>query len=150
LNPHDPAGLATEELAEAVAEQLLARYGIVFRDLVVRESFTLPWRDIAWALRRLEARGQIRGGRFVKGFVGEQYALPEAVDALRQTRRTPPTGELVKLSACDPLNLVGIVVPGPRIPAQSGLHVTFKDGVYVDGPNDVPSRELARPLLPDP
>jgi hypothetical protein len=120
-----------DELAEAVAEQLLARYGVVFRDLVVRESFTLPWREVAWALRRLEARGQIRGGRFVGGFVGEQYALPEAVDALRRVRRTPPNGEIVRLSACDPLNLVGIIVPGNRVPAQSGHSVAYRDGEWL-------------------
>jgi ATP-dependent Lhr-like helicase len=120
---HDP-----DELAEAVAEQLLARYGVVFRDVAVRESFGVPWRQIAWAFRRLEARGQIRGGRFVNGFVGEQYALPEAVDALRAVRRREPTGEVVRVSACDPLNLVGIVVPGARIPAQRGHHFCLLDG----------------------
>jgi ATP-dependent helicase Lhr and Lhr-like helicase len=121
-----------DELAEAAAEQLLARYGVVFRDLVQRESFAIPWRNIAWALRRLEARGLVRGGRFVKGFVGEQYALPDAVDGLRHTRRTAASGELVSLSACDPLNLVGIVVPGPRVPAQSGNRVAYRDGCYID------------------
>src|SRR5690606_34603890 len=92
-------GADADELAEAVAEQLLARYGVVFRDLVVRESLGVPWRDVLWAFRRLEARGQIRGGRFVSGFVGEQYALPEAIDLLRRVRSQPLTGESVRLSA---------------------------------------------------
>jgi ATP-dependent Lhr-like helicase len=120
-----------ETLAEAVAEQLLARYGVVFRDLLARESVVLPWREILWALRRLEARGTVRGGRFVTGFVGEQYALPEAVDLLRQTRRRERTGELVRLAAVDPLNLIGIVTPGPRVPAQRGNLVVYRDGLPV-------------------
>jgi ATP-dependent Lhr-like helicase len=122
------AGADPDELAEAMAEQLLARYGVVFRDLVVREPLGVPWRDVLWAFRRLEARGQIRGGRFVSGFVGEQYALPEAVELLRRVRSQKPNGECVRLSACDPLNLVGIVVPGPRVPAVRGKFVYFRDG----------------------
>ena len=117
-----------DELAEALAEQLLARYGVVFRDLLVRESFTIPWRELLWALRRLEARGLIRGGRFVHGFAGEQYALPEVVEALRRIRREQPCGERVTISACDPLNLVGIVVPGPKVAAVPGNQVTYVDG----------------------
>jgi ATP-dependent helicase Lhr and Lhr-like helicase len=120
-----------ETLAEAVAEQLLARYGVVFRDLMARETFVLPWREILWALRRLEARGSVRGGRFVTGFVGEQYALPEAVELLRQTRRRERTGEVVRVSAVDPLNLVGILTPGPRIPATRGNIVVYRDGLPV-------------------
>jgi ATP-dependent Lhr-like helicase len=120
-----------ETLAEAVAEQLLARYGVVFRDLMARESFALPWREILWALRRLEARGTVRGGRFVSGFVGEQYALPEAVDRLRQTRRRERTGETVRVAAVDPLNLVGILTPGPRVPAQRGNLVVYRDGLPI-------------------
>ena len=88
----EPPAADAETLAEAVAEQLLARYGVVFRDLLARETVALAWREILWALRRLEARGLIRGGRFVTGPVGEQYALPEAVEALRETRRSPRTG----------------------------------------------------------
>jgi len=122
---------ALEALAEAVAEQLLSRYGVVFRDLAVRETLALPWREILWALRRMEARGTARGGRFVTGFVGEQYALPDAVEALRQTRRRERTGELVRLAAVDPLNLTGIVTPGPRIPAVRGNLVTYCDGLPV-------------------
>jgi ATP-dependent Lhr-like helicase len=135
LLPEASSDLDPDELAEAVAEQLLARYGVVFRDVALRESFSIPWRQVAWAFRRLEARGQIRGGRFVNGFVGEQYALPEAVDALRAIRRQEPTGEVVRLSACDPLNLVGIVIPGARIPAQRGNHFSLKDGELVASPD---------------
>jgi ATP-dependent Lhr-like helicase len=126
------AGPATEdadELAEALAEQLLARWGVVFRDLLARETFTVPWRDVLWALRRMEARGTIRGGRFVAGFSGEQYALPEAVDALRAIRREARSGDAVTVSAADPLNLVGIVLPGPRVPALAAGAVTYVDGV---------------------
>ena len=118
-----------DELAEAVAEQLLARWGVVFRDVLTRESLVLPWREILWALRRLEARGTIRGGRFVTGFVGEQYALPGAVEALRRVRRIERTGEIVELSAVDPLNLAGILTPGPRIPAVPTRRVRFVDGL---------------------
>src|SRR5690606_18033972 len=121
-----------EELAEALAEQLLARYGVVFRDLLQRESLGLPWRDVLWAFRRLEARGLIRGGRFVAGFVGEQFAQPEAVDHLREVRQAPHTGELVQLSACDPLNLVGIVLPGQKVAAVRGTRVSFRDGECID------------------
>jgi ATP-dependent helicase Lhr and Lhr-like helicase len=127
-----PAAAATEdpdELAEAVAEQLLARWGVVFRDLLARETFAVPWREVLWALRRLEARGLIRGGRFVNGFSGEQYAAPEAVEELRAVRRLRLAGEAVTLSAADPLNLVGIVLPGPRVPALGGSTVTYVDGL---------------------
>ena len=122
----------SDELAEAIAEQLLVRYGVVFRDLVARETLALPWREIAWAFRRMEARGAIRGGRFVNGFVGEQYALPGAVDALRKTRNMERNGEVVRVSACDPLNLVGIITPGPKVPAVRGGEMTFCDGLPVD------------------
>jgi ATP-dependent Lhr-like helicase len=121
--------MASEELAEAWAEQLLTRYGVVFRDAVQREGLTVPWRDILRALRRLEARGLVRGGRFVAGFYGEQYARPEAVDALRRVRRTEKRGETVRLSAVDPLNLVGILTPGPRLPAVHTKAVIFRDGL---------------------
>jgi ATP-dependent helicase Lhr and Lhr-like helicase len=121
-----------DTLADAVAEQLLARYGVVVRDLLVREPLALPWREIQRALRRLEARGIARGGRFVTGFVGEQYALPEAVDGLRHTRRRPRTGELVRVAAVDPLNLAGILTPGPRVPALGNNAVIYRDGMPVD------------------
>jgi ATP-dependent Lhr-like helicase len=120
-----------DELAEAVAEQLLSRWGIVFRDVVLREHLNVPWREVQWAFRRLEARGVIRGGRFVHGFSGEQYASPEAVDALRTVRRTPPNGDEITLSAADPLNLTGIVVPGARVPSLGNRTITWRDGLPV-------------------
>ncbi|MBV8301468.1 MAG: hypothetical protein JOY68_06060 [Candidatus Dormibacteraeota bacterium] len=121
-----------DALAEAVAEQLLVRWGVVFRDLLVRETFAVAWRDVLWALRRMEARGTVRGGRFVNGFAGEQFALPEAVDTLRTVRRTQPGGEVVTLSATDPLNLVGVIVPGSRVTAVRTNTVTYRDGVAVE------------------
>jgi ATP-dependent Lhr-like helicase len=125
----DLAATDRDELAEAVAELLLHRWGVVFRDLVVHDSLRFPWRDLQWALRRLEDRGLVRGGRFVSGFSGEQYALPAAHEQLTQTRRSPRTGERVTMNATDPLNLVGVVVPGPRVPAVRTRRVTLVDGV---------------------
>jgi ATP-dependent helicase Lhr and Lhr-like helicase len=101
---------------------------VVFRDLLARENLAVPWRDVLWAFRRLEARGLIRGGRFVNGFSGEQYAHPDAVDVLREVRKRPRAGETVRLSAVDPLNLVGVILPGPRIPAVLTNTVTYVDG----------------------
>jgi ATP-dependent Lhr-like helicase len=125
------AVLAEDRLAEAVAWQLLRRYGVVFRRLVAREALLVPWRDVLRVYRRLEARGEVRGGRFVGGFSGEQYALPEAVGLLRSVRRTAPTGELVAVSGADPLNLVGIITPGDAVTALATNRVLFKDGVPV-------------------
>jgi ATP-dependent Lhr-like helicase len=125
LGPPDPDGID----AEASARQLLARYGVVFRDLLVRESTLPPWRDLACALRRLEARGEIRGGRFVAGFIGEQFALPEALELLRSLRQPAHGSEIVRVAATDPLNLVGITCPGPRVPAVIGNAVLYQDGV---------------------
>ena len=120
-----------ENGVEAVARTLLRRYGVVFRSLLARESFAVPWRDLLRELRRLEARGDIRGGRFVAGFTGEQYALPEAVETLRRVRRAPADGAIVTLSAADPLNLTGIVCLGDRVPATASARVAFRDGVPV-------------------
>ena len=127
--PPPASAVDVETLAEAVAEQLLARWGVVFRDLVARETLAVSWREVLWAFRRLEARGTIRGGRFVTGFAGEQYALPEAVEGLRETRRRERSGEIVRVTAVDPLNLVGIVTPGPRVPAIRRHAVVYHDGV---------------------
>jgi ATP-dependent Lhr-like helicase len=106
---------------------------VVFRDLVVREALALPWREIQWALRRLEARGTIRGGRFVSGFSGEQYALPEALELLKVLRSTAETAagpeECITISAADPLNLTGVLFPGARIPAVQTRCVRFVNGV---------------------
>ncbi|HLK79554.1 MAG TPA: DEAD/DEAH box helicase [Streptosporangiaceae bacterium] len=120
-----------DELAEAVAEQLAVRWGVVFRDLLVRENIAVPWREVLWAFRRMEARGTISGGRFVNGFSGEQYAHPEAVAMLREIRKRPLDGETVVLSAADPLNLVGVVLPGPRIPAVATNSVSYTDGAVL-------------------
>ena len=98
-----------------------------------RETIALPWRDIVWALRRMEARGTARGGRFVTGFAGEQFALPEAVDQLRGVRRRERTSEVVRVSATDPLNLAGILLPGPRITSVRTNSVVFEDGLPVTG-----------------
>jgi ATP-dependent Lhr-like helicase len=114
--------------AEASARQLLHRYGVVFRDLLLRESSLPPWRDLLVALRRLEARGEIRGGRFVTGFVGEQFALPEALDELRGVRNPGPSPDVCRIAATDPTNLVGILSPGPRVPAIVGNMVLYVDG----------------------
>ena len=118
-----------DELAEAIAEQLLARWGVITKQVLVRESCAVPWREVWWALRRLEARGVIRGGRFVSGFSGEQFALPEAVDRLRRTAKEPLTGEAVILCATDPLNLVGSVVGEVRIAAVRTNIVKYVDGM---------------------
>lgn len=121
-----------EGLAEVVADQLLQRWGVVFRDLAVHEGLPLPWREIQWALRRFEDRGLIRGGRFVAGFSGEQYALPAAMDGLKAIRRQPRAGERVVVNACDPLNLTGVIIRGARTPAVRTNTVTYVDGLPED------------------
>jgi ATP-dependent Lhr-like helicase len=124
--------LSSPELIERVARQLLHRYGIVFRDLLARELCAPPWRDLLVQYRRMELRGEIRGGRFVAGFTGEQFGLPEGVEALRTSRREEHSGsEEIRISASDPLNLVGILTPGPRIPAVTGYEAVFREGVPV-------------------
>ncbi len=133
LLPPPAAAPDRDELAEAVAEQLAARWGVIFRDLACRESLAVPWRDVLWALRRMEARGTIRGGRFVAGFSGEQFAHPDAVDLLRTVRKQPHTGQPVRISAADPLNLTAVVLPGPRVPAIPANSVTYIDGTVADG-----------------
>jgi ATP-dependent Lhr-like helicase len=119
-------------ILEKLARQLLRRYGVVFRDLLGRESLPLAWRDLLVQYRRMELQGEIRGGRFVSGFVGEQFALPEAVESLRALRKSGfGLSQEVKLSAVDPLNLAGIILPGPRIPAVSTNFLVLKDGAVV-------------------
>ncbi len=130
LEGGDPLGV--EAATEARARQLLRRYGVLFRDLLLREAG--EWRELLRVFRRLEARGEIRGGRFVAGFVGEQFALPEAVEALRACRRregAPPPGEERVIAATDPLNLAGIITPGSRVPAHSGNAILLRDGVPI-------------------
>jgi ATP-dependent Lhr-like helicase len=116
---------------EATCWMLLRRYGVVFRDLLARESVLPTWRELLISYRRLEDRGEVRGGRFVAGFIGEQFALPVAVESLRAARHAPPRGDTVTISAADPLNLVGILLPGERVPAVSGRFVVLRDGVPV-------------------
>ena len=120
-----------EHDVESVAWALLHRWGVVFRRILDREGDLPPWYSLLRVYRRLEAQGLIRGGRFIAGFAGEQYALPEAVTALRKARRQPKTGELVSISAADPLNLVGILTPGHRIPATPKNRILFRDGVPI-------------------
>jgi ATP-dependent Lhr-like helicase len=119
---------------EAACWMLLRRYGIVVRDVLAREANLPPWRELLGGFRRLEDRGEIRGGRFVDGFLGEQFALPVAVDSVRAMRKLDTVAGTITLSAADPLNLVGILVPGERVPAISGNSVSFRDGVAIAGP----------------
>ncbi|MGE5269396.1 MAG: ATP-dependent DNA helicase, partial [Thiohalocapsa sp.] len=133
--PSAGAAEAAREAAEAVehlARSLLRRYGVVFWRLLEREAAWLPpWRDLLRVYRRLEARGEIRGGRFVAGFAGEQFALPEAIGMLRETRRKPHSGEWISVSGADPLNLVGILTPPPKLAALTGNRVLYRDGLPV-------------------
>jgi ATP-dependent Lhr-like helicase len=125
-------GADRDRSVESCCWMLLRRYGVVFRDLLARETNLPRWRELQIGYRRLEDRGEVRGGRFVDGFIGEQFALPIAVESLREQRKLPSgtQGDRVIISAADPLNLVGIIVPGDRIPAISGRSVTFRDGVW--------------------
>ncbi|HTX06897.1 MAG TPA: DEAD/DEAH box helicase [Steroidobacteraceae bacterium] len=128
---HDTtSGRSDPQTTELIARGLLRRWGVVFWRLLAREAEWLPpWRDLLFCYRRLEARGEIRGGRFVAGLSGEQFAAPEAVGLLREVRRRPRDAEWVSLSAADPLNLLGIVTPGPRLPALAGNRVLYRDGL---------------------
>jgi len=116
---------------EHIAKTLLKRYGIVFRKVLEQEDLLPSWRELLYVFRRLEARGELRGGRFVQGFSGEQYALPEAVAALRNIRKLEKNGQMQSLSAVDPLNLTGIITPGQRIPAFSGHRLLYRDGIPI-------------------
>jgi ATP-dependent Lhr-like helicase len=123
---------ARSEAVEHLARTLLVRYGVVFWRLLEREASWLPpWRDLLRVYRRLEARGEIRGGRFVAGFSGEQFALPEAVGMLREVRRKPEAGIWVSLSGADPLNLVGILIPGAKLAALTGNRLLYRDGLPI-------------------
>ncbi len=128
--PH--SGPASEEVAEAVAWQLLARWGVVAWELWARESYRIPWRDVVRALRRLEARGQALGGRFVAGISGEQYASPEAASLLAEVRSDPGRGDEVTVSGSDPLNLTGTVLGGPRVPSLRDRTVRYRGGVFAE------------------
>ena len=120
------------EAIEHVARALLLRYGVVFWRLLEREAAWLPpWRDLLRVYRRMEARGELRGGRFVAGFSGEQFALPDAIGLLRETRRNQDSEQWISLSGADPLNLVGILTPGPRLAALTGNRVLYRNGLPI-------------------
>ncbi len=124
--------VASSALHEKVARQLLRRYGVVFCDLLARESLVSSWRDSLVQYRRMEMAGEVRGGRFVSGFTGEQFALPEAVEALRAIRKTSaPSGQEITLSATDPLNFTGVILPGPRVPSVPTNFLVLRDGAVI-------------------
>jgi ATP-dependent Lhr-like helicase len=123
--------ISRDDAIEIQARTLLRRYGVVFRRLLAREANAAPWRELVRVYRRLEARGEIRGGRFVSGMSGEQFALPEAVERLREVRRTKPDGALITISAADPLNLTGVLTPGDRIRAIRSSRIVYRDGMAV-------------------
>ena len=115
---------------ERWAKQLAKRYGVVFRDVLKRETLPVTWRQLLVQYRKMEWRGEMRGGRFVNGFTGEQFALPEAVEALRAVRRDTCAGaQEIRLYPTDPLNLVGIILPGERISPHSSKPITFRNGI---------------------
>jgi ATP-dependent Lhr-like helicase len=138
-----------DEALESYARMLLLRYGIVFRDLLVRESNAPKWRELVGILRRLEARGEIRGGRFVTGFGGEQYALPEAADSLRASR-SRDCEAVITVAGADPINLAGVVLPGERIPSIPGKEVRYRNGrLYGDSSaGETLSSESVAPPFP--
>ncbi|CAN5508903.1 DEAD/DEAH box helicase [soil metagenome] len=119
------------EEIETIVWTLLRRYGVLFRKLVERESLAPPWRELVRVLRTMEARGQIRGGRFVEGVWGEQFALPEAIVELRNRKKEDKKGNLISISAADPLNLTGILIPGRRVPGFAGNRILYRDGIPV-------------------
>ena len=125
------AELSDNERFERTARVLLRRYGVMFRRLLAREAGAPAWRDLLMAYRRLEARGEIRGGRFVSGMSGEQFALPEAVSQLRAVRRAGGQGRLIGIGAADPVNLTGIVTSGERIATVARSRILYRDGVPV-------------------
>jgi len=128
---------------ETQARALLRRYGVVFRRLLAREANVAPWRELTRVYRRLEARGELRGGRFVSGMSGEQFALPDAVQRLREVRRTPADGRSLVISGADPLNLAGIVTAGDRVRAVAATRVLYRDGV----PLAAMEGDYVRPLI---
>ena len=131
LRPHGRSEERDHHHAEHLARVLLRRYGVVFRKLLERESGLPPWRELLYAYRRMEARGELRGGRFVQGFAGEQYALPEAVTALRTIRNKPRHGDFIAISAADPLNLTGVITPERRALLQQTHRLLYRDGIPV-------------------
>jgi ATP-dependent Lhr-like helicase len=131
VGAHPPASAPGPRTVETLAWTLLRRYGVVFRRVLAREPAGVPWRDLAQVYRRLEARGEIRGGRFVSGMSGEQFALPEAIERLREARRNGSDDRLITISAADPLNLTGAVTVGDRVRASAGNRIVYRNGVPV-------------------
>jgi ATP-dependent helicase Lhr and Lhr-like helicase len=145
-----PNGAGPRETAmEKFARVLLRRYGVVFRRLLERESFPVTWYELGRIYRRWEARGEIRGGYFVGGISGEQFALPEAIGLLRSIRKSSSNGELITLSAADPLNLQGILIPGARIPAFTANRILFRDGLPIAALESREIRTLSDEDIPD-
>ena len=138
-----------EAAIEKFARVLLRRYGVVFRRLLERESFPVTWYELGRIYRRWEARGEIRGGYFVGGVSGEQFALPEAIGLLRSIRKSSSNGELITLSAADPLNLQGILTPGARIPAFTANRILFRDGLPIAALESREIRKLSDENIPD-
>jgi ATP-dependent Lhr-like helicase len=150
--PKGAGDARTTHSIEPLARQLLRRYGVVFRDLLVRESLNPGWRDLLMQYRRMELRGDIRGGRFVSGFTGEQFALPEALESLRALRRTEgdaSAAQEIRVCAADPLNLAGIILPGPRVPAIPSNYLIFRNGnvVRTGSLRDAPHDDLSQVAL---
>ncbi|MCU1320023.1 MAG: associated domain protein, partial [Edaphobacter sp.] len=137
----------TDQALESAARLLLTRYGILFRDLLTRESNAPRWRDLLGILRRLEARGEIRGGRFITGFGGEQFALPQAVDSLRAARHRDCSA-IIPVAGADPINLVGIVIPGDRVAAVPGKQVLYRNGKLHQQEETSPLEEVPNNLAP--
>jgi ATP-dependent Lhr-like helicase len=129
LRPSQTQPADNYEAVEQIARTLLLRYGVVFRKLLEREEGIPSWRELLYVYRRLEARGEIRGGRFVQGFAGEQFATPEAVVLLKNVSKQPKHGELIVIHAADPLNLTGIITPGERVSSATNQHLLYCDGI---------------------
>jgi len=140
---------ARETAVEKFARVLLRRYGVVFRRLLGRETLPITWFELGRVYRRWEARGEIRGGYFVGGVSGEQFALPEAIGLLRSTRKASSYGELITLSAADPLNLQGILTPGPRLAAFTANRILFRDGLPIAVLESGEIRKLSDEQIPD-
>jgi ATP-dependent Lhr-like helicase len=138
-----------EQALEKFAHVLLHRYGVVFRRLLERENFPITWYELGRVYRKWEARGEIRGGYFVGGVSGEQFALPEAIGLLRSIRKSSLTGELITLSAADPLNLQGVLTPGSRVPAFTANRILFRDGLPVAALESGEIRKLSDEEIPD-
>jgi ATP-dependent Lhr-like helicase len=129
--------------AEFYARMLLDRWGVVFRDVLARETLAPPWRSLLVVLRQWEARGEVRGGRFVSGFSGEQFARPEAVELLRDLRRNGGQGEEIEIALADPLNLTGVILPGPRTSALAQGVLRLRDGVQQEEPSPMPGISIS-------